>query len=84
VIGSRYHSGTVLVLFSRPRCHLCHDAADLLREAGVEFVERDISGDADLEAAYGWEIPVLADAGGRVLLKGVFTREGVASITARF
>ncbi|HWG85374.1 MAG TPA: glutaredoxin family protein [Deinococcales bacterium] len=71
----------MLTLYSRPKCHLCHQAAALLREAGVEYRELDISGDPELEAEFGWEIPVLADASGRVLLKGRFGDREVAALT---
>jgi glutaredoxin len=53
----------VLTLYSRPGCHLCADmkeiACPVARELGGTVTEVDISGDAELEARYGMEIPVL-------------------------
>ena len=52
-----------LTLYSRPGCHLCeemqHVVEPMARELGCTVAEIDISGDADLEARYGAEIPVL-------------------------
>jgi hypothetical protein len=54
-----------LTIYSRPGCHLCDDMKALVRRvaasapAPVAIEEIDISGDADLEARYGVEIPVL-------------------------
>lgn len=51
------------MLFSRPGCHLCDEmkaAIDLVaRDTPLSVEVVDISGRADLEAAYGLEIPVL-------------------------
>ena len=55
----------VLTLFSRPGCHLCEDMKAVVArviqgmETPVTIDEVDISTDADLEARYGVEIPVL-------------------------
>jgi thiol-disulfide isomerase/thioredoxin len=55
----------VLTLYSRPGCHLCEDMKAVVQrvaraaEAPVAIEEFDISTDADLEARYGLEIPVL-------------------------
>lgn len=48
------------VLYTRDQCHLCEQAAGLLRSMGVEFREIDIDQDAELEALYGIKVPVLA------------------------
>ena len=54
-----------LTLYSRPGCHLCDEMkAVVVRvvrelETPVTINEVDISTDADLEARYGLEIPVL-------------------------
>ena len=54
-----------LTLYSRPGCHLCDEMkAVVVRvvrelETPVTIDEVDISTDADLEARYGLEIPVL-------------------------
>jgi glutaredoxin len=44
-----------LTIYSRPGCHLCEEM-----KTTIERIEEiDISADADLEARYGTEIPVL-------------------------
>lgn len=54
---------TVLTLYSRPGCHLCDDmkaAIDRVARAVPLTLEVvDISTDAELDARYGLEIPVL-------------------------
>jgi thiol-disulfide isomerase/thioredoxin len=55
----------VLTLYSRPGCHLCEDMKAVVQrvarsaEPPIAVEEIDISTDADLEARYGLEIPVL-------------------------
>jgi hypothetical protein len=59
----------VLTIYSRPECHLCEDMKAIVRRvlAGTDhgghetttLVEIDISGNSDLEARYGVEVPVL-------------------------
>lgn len=53
----------LVVLYSRPGCHLCDAARDALeaeRElAGFELREVSIDGDPELERAYGVRIPVV-------------------------
>jgi hypothetical protein len=55
----------VLTIYSRPGCHLCDEmkavVARVVRGSAtpVTIDEIDISTDADLEARYGLEIPVL-------------------------
>ena len=60
-----------ITLYSRPGCHLCEDAADLLaRLAGrfsLEIVEVSILSDAGLYERYKHRIPVVAIAGGPTL-----------------
>jgi Glutaredoxin-like domain (DUF836) len=70
----------MLTLYSRPGCHLCEIAKGRLEQAGIAFQERNINGDAKLEEMYGWDIPVLTDETGRVLLKGVFNESRIASL----
>ena len=59
-------------LYSRPGCHLCEEMKGVVARASratgvlVEIEEVDISADADLEAQYGQEIPVLEVDGRRV------------------
>ncbi len=52
-----------LTLFSKPDCHLCHDARDLLialqREYDFSFEELDITQDHALEDKYRDSIPVI-------------------------
>jgi hypothetical protein len=51
-----------VVLYTRPGCHLCDVARDTVaavcRDLGEHFDEVDISGDDELTARYGEEIPV--------------------------
>lgn len=53
----------VLTLLGRAGCHLCEDMRAALSNQtarlGLTIEEVDISGNAELEARYGWEIPVL-------------------------
>lgn len=70
----------MLILYSRPGCHLCEIAKERLERAGIAFVEQSIDGNPKLEDAYGWDIPVLTDATGRVLLKGVFNDSRIAAL----
>jgi glutaredoxin len=52
-----------VVVLSRPGCHLCADAcavvARIAADAGVEWVEHDISDDAALTAQWGEYVPVV-------------------------
>jgi glutaredoxin len=54
----------VLTLYSRPECHLCVEALDVLRrvqlELAFELDERDITADDALHRAYFERIPVVA------------------------
>lgn len=49
-------------LLSRPGCHLCDDAREVIArvcaEAGEDFDETDITTDPDLTQRYGDQIPV--------------------------
>ena len=60
-----------ITLYTRPGCHLCEDAADLLERLAPRFALRvdevDILGDADLYERYKHSIPVIAIAGGPTL-----------------
>jgi glutaredoxin len=56
----------VLTIYSRPECHLCDDMKAIVRrvaagadQGGTTLVEIDISGNGELEARYGLEVPVL-------------------------
>jgi glutaredoxin len=49
-------------LYSRPGCHLCDDAREVIArvcaDTGTTFEEVDITTSAELTAAYGEQIPV--------------------------
>jgi len=51
-----------VTLYSRPGCHLCDDARDVIErvcaELGERFEEISIAGDPELLEEYGEEIPV--------------------------
>ncbi len=50
-------------LLSRPRCHLCHEMEDLLREVlpemGLEVTVHDVDSSLDWKNRFGEVIPVL-------------------------
>jgi glutaredoxin len=51
-----------VTLYTRPGCHLCDDAREVVarvcEELGESFEEVDITTDDDLEDRFGEEIPV--------------------------
>lgn len=51
-----------MLLYTRPGCHLCDDAREIIdrvcAETGATYDEIDISTDDDLTRRYGEEIPV--------------------------
>jgi glutaredoxin len=51
-----------VTLYSRPGCHLCDDAREVVArvcaELGESFEEVDITSDGDLEDRFGEEVPV--------------------------
>jgi len=55
-------SGARVTLYTRPGCHLCDDARDLIEqvcaELGESYDEVSIDGDPDLERRFGHEVPV--------------------------
>jgi glutaredoxin len=53
-----------ITLYSKPGCHLCERAKEVIERCPVEYEVVDITGQPDLEARYGQDIPV-------VLLDGV-------------
>jgi glutaredoxin len=54
--------GVRVTLYSRPGCHLCEQAREVIEsvcsELGVSFVEIDISSSPELAERYAEEIPV--------------------------
>ena len=50
-------------LLSRPRCHLCHEMEDLLREVlpgmGLAFTVHDVDSDPAWRSRFGEVVPVL-------------------------
>ena len=57
-----------ITLYTRPGCHLCEDAAELLEHLAadhlIEVVEVNILNDVDIYERYKHSIPVIAIAGG--------------------
>lgn len=55
-------TGARVTLYSRPGCHLCDTAREVVArvcdELGEAFVEVDIDGDPELLSRFGEEIPV--------------------------
>ena len=66
-------SGTArtITLYTRPGCHLCEDASDLLERLaaglGLAVVEVNILDDANLYERYKHSIPVVAIGSGPTL-----------------
>jgi glutaredoxin len=64
-------SARQITLYTRPGCHLCEDAADLLDRLADRFsirvTEINILNDVDLFERYKHSIPVVAIAGGPTL-----------------
>jgi len=67
-MGSKRDTLRQVFLYSRPGCHLCDDAAELLEQLAqripITIVEVNILGDIDLYERYKHSIPVVALAGG--------------------
>lgn len=55
---------SVVIVYSKPDCHLCVEAMaaleELRTELGFELRERDITADEELHRAYFERIPVIA------------------------
>jgi glutaredoxin len=53
----------LVVIYSRPGCHLCEEAKKIMKSAGCdgEYVlqEIDIETDANLQERYRYDIPVI-------------------------
>jgi thiol-disulfide isomerase/thioredoxin len=67
-MGSKPEAQRQVILYSRPGCHLCDDAADMLEQLAqripIAIVEINILNDIDLYERYKYSIPVVALAGG--------------------
>ncbi|MEU0152472.1 MULTISPECIES: glutaredoxin family protein [Micromonospora] len=52
-----------LTLITRPGCHLCEDAKEALDRVvavtGDRWIEKDVTGDLELEREYGDRLPVV-------------------------
>ncbi len=72
-------SPIILILYGRPECHLCDEMKAIVgrvaRELGCTLEQIDISGDPELEAQYGTEIPVLMVNGRKAFKYRVSERE---------
>jgi glutaredoxin len=61
-----------LTIYSRPGCHLCDEMKSVVAQViryqaePLKVEEVDVSTDADLEARYGMEVPVLVIDGRKV------------------
>ena len=70
-MGSKRDTQRQVFLYSRPGCHLCDDAAELLERLAqripLAVVEVNILSDIDLYELYNHSIPVVALAGGPTL-----------------
>ena len=62
---------SAVILYSRPGCHLCEAAAQVLQAAGIAYEEVDITRDPALEAEYGVLIPVVERAGRQLFEAGM-------------
>ncbi|HEY2907736.1 MAG TPA: glutaredoxin family protein [Vicinamibacterales bacterium] len=77
----------VVRLYTRPGCHLCDVMKATLEQVAassstpVEIEQIDISIDADLEARYGLEIPVL-EIKGKKVAKYRITEEALKRVLA--
>jgi glutaredoxin len=76
-----------LTLYSRPGCHLCDEmkaTIDRVAESiPLELTVVDISGDSELEAAYGLEIPVLMIEGKKAAKYRISAAELTRILSAR-
>lgn len=48
-----------LILLGTSACHLCEQAEDLLKQAGIAYQKIDIAEDEQWQARYAIKIPVL-------------------------
>jgi len=64
-------------LVTRGGCHLCDEALALLRQLGVEPLQRDVDADPDLLRLYDLRVPVVL-VRGRVVGEGRVDREALS------
>lgn len=69
----------IVTLYSRANCHLCELAEQKLQHLAFNFKVVNIAGNAEQEARYGHDIPVLM-LGDQLLLKGAFSRERLSQV----
>ena len=78
-MGSKRDTPRQVLLYGRPGCHLCDDAAELLEQLAqripITVVEVNILGDIDLYERYKHSIPVIALAGGLTLAAPIHADE---------
>jgi glutaredoxin len=78
---------TRVTIYSRPGCHLCDEMKAVVtrvaRRVPLDIEEVDISGDAELEARYGLEIPVLLVEGRKAAKYRIGEEELRRLVTAR-
>lgn len=48
-----------VVVYTRPGCHLCDVACEVLETYGLQPKKVDINSDSSLVERYGWVIPVV-------------------------
>jgi glutaredoxin len=73
--------GVPVILYSRPRCHLCDEARGRLADMGIGFDEIDIESDPRIHAAYIERIPVIEVDGREVCELGIDESAVRAAIT---
>ena len=56
---SRNTIATRITIYSKPGCHLCDRAKEVIERCRVQFEVVDISGNPRLEAQFGQDIPVI-------------------------
>jgi glutaredoxin len=74
-----------VILYSRPGCHLCHEAKEIIlsvqRPDRFSFEEVNIDLDDALKESYGLEIPVVTINGVRAFKYRVTTEQLIARLS---
>ena len=68
-------------LITRVGCHLCEEAAELLRQGGVEVIRRDVDADPALFRLYDFRVPVVL-LDGKVVAEGRIDPSALAKLRA--